>query len=93
MENILSVKTTDGQVWQIMILDTFMVEDYPNKNYIVYTFGEQENPETVKSYISILDETENYFALEGIANEEEKEIVKEAYQNMLLESGELEWQE
>ena len=83
------VKTADGRDWQIMVIDTFSVDEFPNKNYIVYTFGEQENPGTIKSYISVLNETDNYFALEAIADENEKTIIKEAYQNMILESGEL----
>ncbi len=88
MDNFLTVKTADGKDWQILVLDTFTVDEYPNKNYIVYTFGEQESPETIKSYISVLNESDSYFTLEAMADEEEKDIVREAYQNMLLESGE-----
>lgn len=88
MDNFLTVRTADGKDWQLLVLDTFTVEEYPDKNYIAYTFGEQESSETIKSYISILNETDNYFTLESIPNEEEKEIVSEAYKNMLLESGE-----
>ncbi len=88
MDNFITVRTADGRDWQILVLDTFSVDEYPNKNYIAYTFGEEESPETIKSYISVLNENDAYFTLEAMADEEEIETVREAYQNMLLESGE-----
>ncbi len=85
----MTVKTADGRDWQIMVIDTFTVDEYPDKNYIVYTFGEQGSPDTIKSYISVLNENDNYFSLNSMS-EEEQTIVNEAYKNMLLESGEIE---
>jgi len=69
-----------------MVIDTFTVDEYPDKNYIVYTFGEQGSPGNIKSYISVLNETDNYFLLNPM-NKEEQMIVSEAYKNLLLESG------
>ena len=89
VDNFLTVKTADGKEWQIMVLDTFSVDEYPHRNYIIYTLGEQENPNNIKSYISVLNETDNYFSLVSISNEDEREIVKEAYKNMIIENGEL----
>ena len=85
MENALIVKTADGRDWRIFVLDTFTVDAYPNKEYVSYTFGEFENNDDIKSYISVLNETENYFSLESMENEEEKKIVEEAYKDMLFE--------
>ena len=92
MENFLTVRTADGKDWHIQVIDTFSVDEYPNKNYIVYTFGEEDGPDMIKSYISVLNETDAYFTLEAMADKEEQEIVREAYQNMILESGEPGWQ-
>ncbi len=88
MENQLIVKTADGRDWQIFVLDTFQVDEYPNKEYVAYTFGEFENNDNIKSYISILNETENYFSLESMTDEDEVKIVEEAYKNLLLEGVE-----
>ena len=88
MENQLIVKTADGRDWQIFVLDTFKVDEYPNKEYVAYTFGEFENNDNIKSYISVLNETENYFSLESMADEDEVKIVEEAYKNLLLEGVE-----
>ena len=87
LDNFLTVKTADGRDWQILVLDTFTVDEYPNKNYIAYTFGEQESAETIKSYISVLNETENYFSLDSITDQEEMSIVKEAYENLIMENN------
>ncbi len=87
MDNFLTVRTADGKDWHILVIDTFSVDEFPNKNYIVYTFGEEASPDEYKSYISILNETDAYFTLEAMGSQEEQAIVKEAYQNMLLESG------
>jgi len=85
MENQLIAKTADGRDWPIYVLDIFQVDYYPNKEYIAYTFGENVDENSIKSYISILNENENYISLDSITNNDELKIVEEAYQNMLLE--------
>ena len=89
LENFLTVKDMNGQDWQILVLDTFEIEEYPGRNYISYTFGEQSGSDAIKSYISIIKEDNETYSLEELVDEEEKEIVRQAYKNMLLESGEL----
>lgn len=89
LKELLTVKSADGRDWQILVLDTFKVYDYPEKEYVAYTFGEEAGPDTMKSYISVLNETPEYFSLDAMTDSEENMIVKEAYLNMLLESGDL----
>lgn len=89
LDEFLIVKTADGKEWQIMVLDTFSVDLYPKKEYIAYTFGEEVDNDNIKSYISILNENDDYFTLEEITNSDEQNIVKEAYTNMILESSEV----
>ena len=87
MEDYLNVKTADGKDWQIYVLDFFKVDEYPDKEYVAYTFGEPEAYDTTKSYISVLCENDNYFTLEAMSSFKESEDVKKAYENMLLEGG------
>ena len=87
-ENQLTVKTIDGKDWHIYVLDVFKVDAFPEKEYIAYTFGEYENGDDVRSYISVLNDGEKFFCLEQFDDEEEENIVRTAYQNKVLESGE-----
>lgn len=85
MNNILDVITSDGNSYQIKIIKTFQLDSYPNKKYIAYTFGEEQN-DTLKSYISIINEQEEVIRLEAIIDKEEWNDVKAGLNELLLEN-------
>ena len=64
MEEKLTVKTRDGQTWEIYVIMEFQVENYPD-DYIAYTFGEK-NGENVTSFISKMKEDNNTIILDSI---------------------------
>ena len=88
MKNQLSVQTSDGKEYQIFVLDTFTVDDYPGKDYISYTVYEPINEYLIKSYISILNDNGDHYSLSPMVDDQEIKIVTSAYQNMVLESCE-----
>ncbi len=76
MENELVVSGENGIKYTIRVIDIFPVDEYPDKEYIAYTFEEPVDAEHIKAYISILKETETDFSLLGISDKDEWEIVK-----------------
>ncbi len=85
MENELVVSGENGIKYTIKVIDIFAVEGYPDKEYIAYTFEEPIDEENIKAYISILKENETDFALLGISDKEEFEVVKNSFFNMVDE--------
>lgn len=83
MGNELVISGENGIKYTIKVIDIFTVEEYPNKEYIAYTFEEAIDEENIKAYISILKENETDFSLYGISDKEEWEIVKNAFYNMI----------
>ncbi len=79
MENELIVSGENGIKYTIKVIDIFTVDEYPDKEYIVYTFEEPVDAEQIKAYISILKETETDFSLLGISDKDEWEIVLNAF--------------
>ncbi len=88
MDNTLSVKAPNNEDIEISVVDTFTVEEYPNKQYIAYTLYEDAGEGLIKVYISSLSENEESYRLDEVKDEEELEIVNEAFKNMLVESEE-----
>lgn len=88
MDKNLTVTTQDGQVVEISVIDVFTVDDFPSKEYIAYTFGENNNNEMIKSYISILIENDDSFRIEAITDKKEWEIVQESFKNLLADNNE-----
>lgn len=84
--NILNITDENGNAAQIEVLDIFTVDAYPGKEYILYTKGETEG-DLVKSYVSILEETEDTANLLAIEDEEEFNKVQDAI-NLSIEEGE-----
>ena len=79
MENELIVSGENGIKYTIKVIDIFTVDEYPDKEYIAYTFEEPVDAEQIKAYISILKETETDFSLLGISDKDEWEIVLNAF--------------
>ncbi|MCI5703348.1 MAG: DUF1292 domain-containing protein [Erysipelotrichaceae bacterium] len=88
MEEKLTVKTRDGQTWEIYVIMEFQVENYPD-DYIAYTFGEK-NGENVTSFISKMKEDNNTIILDSIQDPKEWTNVKRTFDELLKNGGELE---
>lgn len=87
MEEKLTVKTRDGQTWEIYVIMEFQVENYPD-DYIAYTFGEK-NGENVTSFISKMKEDNNTIILDSIQDPKEWTNVKRTFDELLKNGGEL----
>ena len=74
-KNILNVIDENGENVEIEVFDIFEVEEYPGKEYILYTKNETEG-DYVKTYISILNETETKATLDAILDDKEFEVIK-----------------
>lgn len=75
----LEVTGHDGKKFTIYVLDIVEkgeIKEFPDKEYIVYSFIEPKDGTTTKTYFSILVETENRLSLDGIADINEFNIVK-----------------
>lgn len=83
----LNVTDENNQPVQIEVLDIFTVEEYPGKEYILYTKNETEG-EYIKTYVSILDEKEDSATLESITDDNEFAVVQEAINKNFDEEGE-----
>lgn len=88
MEEKLTVKTRDGQTWEIYVIMEFQAENYPD-DYIAYTFGEK-NGENVTSFISKMKEDNNTIILDSIQDPKEWTNVKRTFDELLKNGGELE---
>ena len=86
-ENILTITDETGAEVQVEVLDIFSVDAYPGKEYILYTKGETEG-DLVKTYVSILEETETEANLLAIEDEEEFSKVQDAINLSIEEEGE-----
>ena len=83
MENELVVSGENGVKYKIKVIDIFTVDEYPNKEYIAYTFEEPVDAEHIKAYISILKETETDFSLLGISDKNEWDIVQQNFNDLI----------
>lgn len=83
MENIehkLRFKTEDGIEKEANVIDIFGLKNYPNKEYIVYTFSDSE--EEGKVCISILEEADDSFNFKTIEDETEWKEVQNAIKEL-----------
>ena len=83
MENELIVSGENGIKYSIKVIDIFTVNEYPDKEYIAYTFEEPIDDNNIKAYISILKETETDFSLLGISDKKEWEIVQKNFNELI----------
>jgi len=85
MENELIVSGENGIKYSIKVIDIFTVDEYPDKEYIAYTFEEPVDDKNIKAYISILKETETEFTLLGISDKEEWNVVQESFNELIAD--------
>ncbi len=84
-DNVLVVSGENGVKYNIKVIDIFHVNEFPDKEYIAYTFEESVDEQHIKAYISILIETETTFSLVGISDKNEWEIVQKAFNESVKE--------
>lgn len=85
MGNELVVSGENGVKYTIKVIDIFTVDEYPEKEYIAYTFEEPVDAEHIKAYISILKETETDFTLLGISDKTEWDLVQSNFNELISE--------
>ena len=86
-DRTLVVTDENNNQVEIEVLDIFTVDSYPDKEYILYTKNETEG-EYVKTYVSILQETETSVTLLGIEDETEFAAVQDKINSNFEEAGE-----
>lgn len=87
-DNFIEVIGETGEKFQAEVIEMFEVEQYPGKEYILYSFGEQADADNEKVYISILTEKEDEYVLSYIEDEEEQRVVNAAVDELLNMSDE-----
>ena len=80
MENNANITVTaaDGKKYQAEVIDIFKVNEYPEKEYILYSFGETVEDNNEKVYVSILEMNEGNYNLKEISDQNEWEVVQKA---------------
>lgn len=76
MNNYIRVTTPTGEEVEAEVLDIFTVEGYEDKEYILYTFGNEVDTNNVEVFVSILIQEGDSFSLENIEDEKEWEEVQ-----------------
>lgn len=83
VDNFLDVISEDGKNIKAEVIDIFSVEEYPDKDYIIYSFGEDAGNDAEKVYVSIIKDVNDEFRLLGIDDSTEWSIVQEAIANTI----------
>ena len=81
IDNYLDVISEDGKSIKAEVIDIFSVDEYPDKDYIIYSFGEEVGKDAEKVYVSIIADFNDEFRLIGIDDPNEWSIVQEAIAN------------
>ena len=84
MNDIINVMDSNGDLFEVEVLDIFNVEGY-DKDYIMYTRNEEVDDNNIKTYVSILKEENDNYTLMNIDDDEEWNIVQQA----IMEEGEI----
>ena len=87
-ENVIQVTGENGEILDAEVIEIFEVEEYPGKEYILYSFGEQADEENEKVYTSILIENEESYVLSAIEDPKEQEAVDKAVDELLAMTDE-----
>lgn len=86
-DRTLTVTDENNNQVEIEVLDIFTVDSYPGKEYILYTKNETEG-DYIKTYVSILQETETSVTLASIEDDNEFAIVQDKINSNFEETGE-----
>lgn len=74
------VKTEDGHETKINAIEAFQIDEYPEKQYLAYTFVDGKAD---RVYISILEKHDDEFNLVGISDEKEFNKAKESFEELI----------
>lgn len=88
MDNYITVTAEDGKKYKAEVIDIFNVEEYQDKDYIIYSFGEEVDNENEKVYVSIVEKTNDEYFLKGIDDPKEWEVVQNKINEMNENNGE-----
>ena len=75
MDNIIEVKDYKGNKFEVEVLDIFTVDEYPDKEYILYTRGEEIDNDNVEAFVSILEEHDGEYEFLNIEDENEWRVI------------------
>ena len=89
MDNFIEVVTEDGRKFKAEVIDIFSVDAYPDKDYIIYSFGEEVSADEEKVYVSIVEKIDDQYRLLEISDPTEWSIVQEAIANTAENEGEV----
>ena len=81
MNNKIKVTNENGIEFEIEVLDIFNVDGY-DKDYIMYTMGEEIDENNIKVYLSILENNNGEYHLSTIEDDEEWKKVENAIDEM-----------
>lgn len=85
--NKIKVTNSENQTFEVEVLDIFTVTGYEDKDYILYSLGEEVDSDNEQAYVSILkQEGENYSLIE-IQDANEWETVQNAIQEEIEMEG------
>ena len=82
MENIIKVYDSEGNEFEVEVLDIFAVEGYEGKEYIMYTQNNEVDEDNIEVFVSILNHDGEHFSLDNIEDETEWEQVQRAISEM-----------
>ena len=85
-DRTLVVTDENNNQVEVEVLDIFTVDSYPGKEYILYTKNETEG-DYIKTYVSILQETDTTVTLLGIEDETEFAAVQDKINSNFDEAG------
>lgn len=82
MDNTIIVTGSDGEKFEVEVLDIFKVQGYDLKDYILYTRNREIDENHIEVFVSILKQNNDTYYLENIENNEEWEAVQKAMDEM-----------
>ena len=78
MENMIKVHDSEGNEFEVEVLDIFTVKGYEDKEYILYTQNVEVDEDNIEVFVSILNREGDHFVLDSIEDAEEWELVQKA---------------
>ncbi len=78
--NKIKVTNPENQTFEVEVLDIFTVTGYEDKDYILYSLGEEIDADNEQAYVSILKQEGDNYSLVEIQDEKEWETVQKAIQ-------------
>ena len=83
VNNKIKVITATNKTLEIEVLDIFNVEGYKDKDYILYSLGEEIDKEDERAYVSIIKKKKGNYSLVEITDEKEWKIVQKTIEESI----------